>query len=80
MNRWYYREFDGCAPLTINQKTNWVVGDLINPQNKYVLKQHEVNFYNQFTIELNDLTFRADQEFILDRRFRFFSEAGMTVN
>ena len=46
-------------------------GDLINPQNAYVLNQYEVNFYNKFTTEIKRCLYASSKEKLLNGRHKF---------
>ncbi len=51
-------------------------GQLRNPNNGHVLSDLEVDSYNGYTREFNRMTWRADKEFMLDQRHKFFVSCG----
>lgn len=75
MCRNYAREFSGQERMA-NKNANLMVGDLINPYNKYVLTQPEVDQFNRFTDAYNRTNYRDAQEFYLDQRHKFFITRG----
>lgn len=66
----YEREFCGEAPLQSPQAFV-EYGSLVSIYTKRVLSNAEVDAYNGYTRDFNKLNWRAEQEFILDQRFKF---------
>lgn len=66
----YEREFSGEQPLPSPQPLV-AYGSLVSIYTKRVLSNAEVDAYNHYTRDFNKLNWRAEQEFILDQRFKF---------
>ena len=70
-----YRQFLSMGRLE-SQKANAKLGELVNPYNKYVLSQNEIDAYNKYTSDFNRENCRARQELLLDNRHKFFVSCG----
>ncbi len=68
----YMRAFHGMPPLEGDQPLA-AYGTLKSPFTGRVFADAEVDAYNQYTREFNRLTYRAEQEFMLDQRHKFFT-------
>lgn len=64
------RAYQGMPPLPKQPMVEY--GALKSPVTGRVFADAEVNAYNQYTKDFNRLTYRAEQEFMLDQRHRFF--------
>jgi hypothetical protein len=58
------------------QRTDYKVGDLINPHNGHALSAAEVAAYNRYTMDLNRERHQDRREFLLHQRFVFFIGCG----